>query len=102
MRGVVFAGTAVTRPDAVGSLFRLEHGGAWNTVEGIPLNAAVQAITPHPAEPNVVYAATRKGVFVSKDEGKSWTELGLAETGKQFWSIVVDPRNHDRLFAGTA
>lgn len=102
MRGVVLVGTAVTRPAAVGTLYRQEHGDSWSIVTGIPENAGVQAITPHPSRANVVYAATRKGVFVSLDDGLTWTELGLAATGKQFWTVVVHPRNHHVLFAGTS
>lgn len=102
MRGIVFAGTAVTRPGAVGSLFRLEHGGDWNAVDGIPLDASVQAITPHPSKEGIVYAATRKGVFESQDAGLTWSRLSMPSDGTQFWTVVVHPANHNVLFAGGA
>lgn len=102
MQGVVLAGTAVTRPDSVGTLYRLEDGGSWKTVDGIPETVGVQAITPHPSKPGVVYAATRKGVFQSDDSGRSWRELGLAGEGRQFWSVAVSPHDHDVLFVGSS
>jgi photosystem II stability/assembly factor-like uncharacterized protein len=102
MRGVVFAGTAVTRPDAVGSLYRLEHGGAWSTVEGIPLDASVQALTPHPAHSDVIYAATRTGVFRSDDAGLRWSKLDLPGEGQQFWSFAIHPKNHNVMFVGSS
>ena len=102
MRGVVFAGTAVTRPEAVGSLYRMEHGGSWSPVKGIPLDAGVQALTPHPAEGEVIFAATRVGVFRSGDAGLSWSKLNLPADGRQFWSFAIDPKNHNVMFVGSS
>jgi photosystem II stability/assembly factor-like uncharacterized protein len=101
MRGVVFAGTAVTRPDSIGTLYRLEHGGAWSTVADIPPDAGVQALTPHPGEQDVIFAATRKGVYRSTNTGRNWTRLNLPE-GLQYWSVAIHPKNHRLMFAGTA
>ena len=35
MRGIVMVGTAVTRPDAVGTMYRKEPDGAWDVVDSI-------------------------------------------------------------------
>lgn len=101
MRGVILAGTAVTRPDAIGSLYRLEPGGEWQVPEGLAADVAVQAITPDPKDPNRVYVGTRKGVFRSDDLGASWTKLPAPE-GVQYWSVLIDPANPDRIFCGTS
>lgn len=102
MRNLMLVGTAVTRPDAVGSMYKLQAGGEWELAEGIPLDAAVQAITPHPSRENVVYAATRKGVYRSTDAAKTWQRLPVTDEVVQFWTVVVHPQNPDVLFAGTA
>src|SRR5579863_3263429 len=102
MRGVIFAGTATTRSDCVGSLYRLEHGGAWSLVEGIGPDASVQAITSHPALPDTVFAATRKGVFRSDDAGRVWARLDLPSEGYQYWSFAIHPTKPEVMFVGCA
>lgn len=103
MRNVMLVGTAVTRPGSVGTLYRLRPGGEWDTLSGIPLDAAVQAITPHPTREDWVYAATRKGLYRSTDGAETWQRLAVTDdAGVQFWSVSVSPFDPDVLFAGTA
>lgn len=101
MQGVILAGTAVTRPDSIGSLFRLEPGGEWRLADDLPRDVAVQAITPDPSNSNRVYIAARKGIFRSDDAGATWTSLNAPE-GLAYWSLLLDPKDPDRIFAGTA
>lgn len=101
MRGVVLVGTAVTRPESVGALYRKEPGGDWRTASGIPEGTGVQAITPHPTEPSTVYAATRKGVFRSTDAGETWTNLNAPE-GVEYWSLVINPDDPQVILAGSS
>lgn len=102
MRNLILVGTAVTRPESVGSMYRIRPDGEWETATGIPLDAGVQAITPHPTREHLVFAATRKGVFRSTDGGESWHRLAVTEQAVQFWTVVVHPERPDTLFAGTA
>jgi photosystem II stability/assembly factor-like uncharacterized protein len=101
MRGVILVGTAVTRPGAMGSLYRLEAGGAFVRSPDLPADVAVQAITADPTDPDRVYIAARKGLFVSVDAGVSWSQLD-APADVQYWSLLVDPQNPDNLFVGTS
>ena len=101
MLNTVFAGTAVTRAGAVGSLYRLDPGQDWARVQDIPEDAGVQAITAHPTRSHVLFLATRKGAFRSTDTGASWQRLNVTEEEVQFWTIVVHPRHPDVVFAGT-
>lgn len=102
MRNLMLVGTAVTRPGAVGSLYRLKPGGELELAEGIPLDACVQAITPHPTRPEVVYLATRKGLYRSSDGAQSWERLAITPEPVPIWSLAVSPHNPDVLIAGTA
>lgn len=102
MRELLFVGTAVTRPGAVGSLYRLRPGGEWELADGIPADAAVQAITPHPTRGDTVFLATRKGLYRSTDAGENWELLQVTEEPVQFWTVVVSPHDPDVLFTGTS
>jgi len=102
MSSVLLIGTAVTRPGAVGTLYRRADGGDWAPAAGIPLNTGVQALTPHPARPGTVFAATRAGMYRSTDSGTSWHRLDLPATSEQFWSVSVHPHDPDIVFAGAA
>lgn len=101
MRGVILVGTAVTRAEAIGSLYRQEIGAAWTRPETLADDAAVQAITPHPTRPDTVYVAARKGLFVSEDTGATWRKLDAPED-LQYWSFLIDPQHPERMFAGTS
>lgn len=100
MRGVILVGTAVTRPDAIGSLYRFADG-RWGRPEGLADDVAVQAITPHPSKPDTVYVAARKGLFVSNDAGATWTKFN-APDDVQYWSFLIDPANPNNMFAGAS
>lgn len=101
MRGVILVGTAVTRPDSIGSLYRLAPDGVWERPGTLADDAAVQAITPHPSKPDTVYVAARKGLFASNDAGATWSKLDAPED-VQYWSFLIDPENPERMFAGTS
>lgn len=102
MGSTLLIGTAVTRPGALGTLFRSENGGAFAPAHGMPLNTGVQALTAHPSQPNTAYAATRAGMFKSTDNGVSWTRLDVSDRTEEFWAVTIHPRNPDVVFAGTA
>ncbi|WP_025597387.1 sialidase family protein [Burkholderia sp. WSM2230] len=100
MQTLMLVGTAANRPNTVGSIYALQPGGDWEQVTGIPADASVQAITPDPTDPQILYAAARKGVFRSRDGGKNWQRLNVTDENPQFWSIVLHPKQPRTLFAG--
>ncbi|WP_027212649.1 WD40/YVTN/BNR-like repeat-containing protein [Burkholderia sp. WSM2232] len=100
MQNLMLVGTAANRPNAVGSIYALQPGGDWEQVSGIPADASVQAITPDPTDPQILYAAARKGVFRSRDGGRNWQRLNVTDENPQFWSIVLHPKQPHTLFAG--
>lgn len=102
MDRILFAGTAVTREGAIGSLYKLAHGSEWEKIKDIPDDAAVQAIVQHPKSGNIIFAATRKGIYKSEDKGQNWRRISGLPENFQFWSIEIDPRDPNHIFAGTS
>ena len=94
-------------------------GGVWKSTDGgnnwLPIFdsqpvQAIGALAVAPSDPNVVWAGTGEawvirdsdvmgnGIYKSTDAGKTWVNMGLAETGR-IGRIVVHPRNPDIVFA---
>jgi len=90
--------------------FGAAAGGVWKTVDAgatwTPIFDAVKtssigAIGVARSNPDIIYVGTGEanlrgdvtwggGVFKSTDAGKTWTDLGLADT-RQIGSVIVDP-----------
>ena len=60
----------------------------------------MHAITVHPANPEVVFIGTTKGVFRSADRGGRWARLALPDPEADIWSITVDPTDCRTVYAG--
>ena len=72
--------------------------------------AAIGALAVAPTDPSVVWAGTGEawvirdsdvignGIYKSTDAGKTWTNMGLQETGR-IGRIIVHPANPDIVFA---
>ena len=94
----------------------VNNGGVWKTTdcgntwqpifEGQTQSIGALAITP--SNPDIIYVGSGEGLrrpdlsigdglYKSIDGGKSWSHLGLRD-GEQIGSILVDPRNPERLF----
>jgi photosystem II stability/assembly factor-like uncharacterized protein len=54
----------------------------------------------HPSNPDIVYAATRSGVFVTTDQGGRWTRQSGLPMHAIVWALVMHPQDPDRLLAG--
>jgi photosystem II stability/assembly factor-like uncharacterized protein len=99
----VYVGAAQAGAGTRGGLFRRDtEGGEWQQLtDGIPADARVQAVTVHPAEPNVVFAGTHGGPYRSLDRGDTWERLPFPE-GPQVWSVFVHPTDPRVLYTGTS
>ena len=66
-------------------VYRTSDGGrSWSRVDaGLPTDAYVNVVREDPVTAGLLYAGTRRGVFVSCDGGRSWAPLqqGLPTTG---------------------
>jgi len=85
-------------------LFRSENGGrAW---EKVALPAAgghgpdVMGLTPHPAEPEVLYVGTHEaGVLKTSSAGKTWTAVNTGLRGLDVHGLAIDPSAPSKLHA---
>jgi photosystem II stability/assembly factor-like uncharacterized protein len=94
-------------------------GGIWKSTDGgnrwLPIFdkqpvAAIGALAVAPSEPSTVWAGTGEawvirdsdvtgnGIYKSTDAGKTWTNMGLPESGR-IGRIVIHPSNPDIVFA---
>lgn len=79
----------------------IDGGATWKpAATGLPTGAAwVGRITPDPVVPGTFYAATAKGVYVTRNGGALWTAMndGLGEI--PIVSVAVDPLRPGVLYA---
>ena len=56
-------------------LYRTEDGGRhWNALAKAP-NRFIRTLVAHPTNPQVLYATTEPGIYVTQDAGASWVPL---------------------------
>jgi photosystem II stability/assembly factor-like uncharacterized protein len=96
---------------ASGGVFKSEDGGnRWEPVFDKQSAAAIGALAVAPSLPSTVWAGTGEawairdsdvmgnGIYKSLDAGKSWTNMGLPQSGR-IGRIIVHPTNPDIVFA---
>src|SRR3954468_4320295 len=97
-------------------------GGVWKSTDGgqsfVPIFdeqpvAAIGAIAVAPSDPNTVWVGTGEswvirysdvmgdGVYVSKDAGKTWKNMGLRETGR-ISRVLVHPTDPQTVYVCAA
>ena len=93
-----------------GGVWKTRDGGTtWRNVsDGYFGTAAVGAIAVAPSDPNVIYVGTGEatirgnvshgdGVYKSTDGGKTWRNMGLADT-RHIGKIRIHPQNPDIVY----
>ena len=86
-----------------------DYGATWRSIsDGYFKTASIGAIDVADSDPNVLYVGTGsdgirsnvivgRGLYKSTDAGKTWTFLGLRDTG-QIGAVVVHPTNPDVVY----
>jgi photosystem II stability/assembly factor-like uncharacterized protein len=85
-----------------------DYGQVWTPIFEDQPTQSIGAIAVAPSNPNIIYVgsgegiqrpdlAVGDGVYKSTDGGKTWKNTGLRD-GRQINSIVVDPRDQNRVF----
>jgi photosystem II stability/assembly factor-like uncharacterized protein len=95
----VYAGAWDYWDDNQGNLFRSKDGGAtWEVVPGL---AGVSGIAFDPSDPKVIYVTQRRGLFHSRNGGKTWTQRMVGEVpplrARMTRGVAISPVNPDRL-----
>ncbi len=96
---------------ASGGVWKSTDGGnRWTPVFDKQPAAAIGALAVAPTDPSVVWAGTGEawvirdsdvignGIYKSTDAGKTWTNMGLQDTGR-IGRIIVHPSNPEIVFA---
>ena len=78
------------------------QGQDWKQISMPGVDFHAMAIAP--SDPNIFYgwpASGAKGFHTSKDGGKTWAKSRMVGLGGEPFSLAVDPRNPDHVFATT-
>lgn len=81
-----------------------DGGESWRRVaitQGMHSDALVRTMLNLPGQPEIVYAGTDRGLYLSKDAGERWELLDCALSNQHVWALAADPANPKRMFAGT-
>lgn len=101
-RGVVFVGYWEVQGKGGGVARSLDHGQSFELLKGIQ-GESVRAVALAPATPHMIAAGTRRGVFLSHDDGRVWTRItpeGHPDL-LNVESLAFDPNDSRILYVGT-
>lgn len=76
-----------------------DYGETWTRISD-GLTGWVHIVAEDPEQPNLLYAGTELGIFVSFDGGQNWTDMRLGLPPLSVRDLVVHPRDND-LVLGT-
>jgi photosystem II stability/assembly factor-like uncharacterized protein len=93
----IYVGTSTS-----GVLVSRDSGQTWLEVEGIPKGVPINVIEQDPQRSAYVYVGTSHTLFVSHDGGEKWTRRGGNLPYGSFTSILINPKNTDEVFVGSA
>jgi photosystem II stability/assembly factor-like uncharacterized protein len=85
-----------------GLLTSMDGGVTWRTIPEIPLNVPVSAIEIPVARPDHIYVGTTQTLYLSRDGGDKWSRRGGNLPLGNYASIIVNPKNSDEVFVGSA
>ncbi len=76
-----------------------DYGQTWQAISnGFPRdNGTVNVITEHPRNPDLLFAGTEFGAYVSFNRGKKWQRLKMNLPTAPVDDIVIHPRDNDLL-----
>ena len=94
----VFAGASARTGGVNSGVFRRSiDGDHWeHLTNGLSADTHAHAITVHPDEAAVVYAATSTGLYRSLNHGGRWERVVVPAEGEQMWSVMIHPAESSR------
>jgi len=83
-------------------LYTTDDGGkTWRSIASdIPSNHPIKGFREDPVNPNLLFAGTEFGIFMSRDRGEHWTSIKENLPTVSVDDIEIHPREHD-LIIGT-
>lgn len=86
-------------------IFRTTNGTQWNNVTYVYSGGYVhpdqQAIAFAPSNPNIIYTGNDGGMYISTDNGTSWTAINTGLAITQFYKMGVDQKNNAATYGGS-
>jgi photosystem II stability/assembly factor-like uncharacterized protein len=91
-------------------VYRSDDAGATWQHLGLKASERISRIVVHPEDPNIVWVAAQgplwsaggeRGLYMSSDAGKTWTQSLSAGPWTGVTDLLIDPRDPDRLYAAT-
>lgn len=77
-----------------------DYGQTWTRVTGnLPARGWLHVIRQDPKNPNVFYAGTEFGVFVSWNQGRQWHSLRNGMSAAPVRDLLIHPRDNDLVIA---
>jgi len=85
----------------------LDGGKTWKNI-GLTDTQQISRVRVHPKDPSIVYVAAighlwgnneQRGIFRSKDGGKTWEKILYRNSGTGASDLVMDPANPNTLYA---
>ncbi|NOY81240.1 MAG: hypothetical protein GXP31_09575 [Kiritimatiellaeota bacterium] len=80
----------------------IDAGESWRLLDGIATlapGAVIHRLALRPDRPNVLFAATDKGLFMSRDAGVSWSRREAGLPHRYLRNVLVHPRQPDVMYA---
>ena len=80
-----------------------DSGETWTKIRNpIPSECNIRALRTYPDNPHRILAGSDGlGLFRSEDNGVTWETVDSPIGDKQVWSVAVDPKDSETIFAGT-
>lgn len=76
-----------------------DYGQTWKSVSGNLPEGNVNSIRQDPVNPNLLFAPTEFGFYVSLNDGGSWSQFMPGLPNGRMDDVMVHPREHDLILA---
>ena len=80
----------------------VDASAKWSKIQGIPYTSRrTHVIYQHPTKPEVIFAGTTEGLWLSTDNGKPDSWRRMTSVRLVINAIAIHPDRPDRVFLGT-